>query len=55
MPQSSFLQEASARGFVHQCTDLEALDAAFQSGVVPGYIGFDCTADSSMSAACCRS
>ena len=46
MPQSSFLQEASARGFVHQCTDLEALDAAFQSGVVPGYIGFDCTADS---------
>ncbi len=46
MPKSTFLQEATARGFLHQCTDLEALDAAFQSGVVPAYIGFDCTADS---------
>ena len=46
MPKSTFLQEAAARGFIHQCTDVEALDAAFQSGVVPAYIGFDCTADS---------
>jgi tyrosyl-tRNA synthetase len=46
MPKTTFLQEATARGFLHQCTDLPALDAAFQSGVVPAYIGFDCTADS---------
>ncbi len=46
MPKSTFLQEATARGFIHQCTDVEALDAAFENGVVPAYIGFDCTADS---------
>ena len=46
MPNSTFLQAAIARGFIHQCTDLEALDAAFLGGVVPAYIGFDCTADS---------
>ena len=46
MPKSTFLQEATARGFIHQCTDVEALDAAFQRSVVPAYIGFDCTADS---------
>ena len=46
MPQSTFLQEASDRGFIHQTTDLDALDAALQAGIVPGYIGFDCTADS---------
>jgi tyrosyl-tRNA synthetase len=46
MPHSPFLQEATARGFVFQCTDTEALDAALQAGVVSAYIGFDCTADS---------
>ena len=46
MVQSSFLGEAIARGFVHQCTDEAALDAAFAAGLVVGYIGFDCTADS---------
>ena len=34
------------RGFLHQCTDLAALDAAAASGPVTGYIGFDATADS---------
>jgi tyrosyl-tRNA synthetase len=43
---SEFLHEASERGFVHQCTDQPALDAALRAGVVSGYIGFDCTADS---------
>ena len=43
---SSFLIEAAARGFVFQCTDEAALDAAFDAGPVTGYIGFDCTADS---------
>jgi len=46
MPSSDFLHEATARGFVFQCTDTEALDAAFAKGQVAGYIGFDCTADS---------
>jgi tyrosyl-tRNA synthetase len=46
MSSSDFLVEATARGFVHQCTDTAALDAALKGGVVSGYIGFDCTADS---------
>ena len=46
MVQSPFLQEAAARGFVHQCTDAEALDALMLAGPVGAYIGFDCTADS---------
>ena len=46
MFKSPFLQEAEARGFVFQCTDSPALDAALMSGVVSGYIGFDLTADS---------
>jgi tyrosyl-tRNA synthetase len=46
MSTSDFLAEAAARGFVHQCTDTEALDSALKAGVVSAYIGFDCTADS---------
>jgi tyrosyl-tRNA synthetase len=46
MSTSDFLAEATARGFVHQCTDIEALDAALRAGIVSAYIGFDCTADS---------
>jgi tyrosyl-tRNA synthetase len=46
MPLSPFLQEATDRGFVFQCTDTEALDATLRAGVVSAYIGFDCTADS---------
>ena len=34
------------RGYLHQCTDAAALDAAAAGGRVAGYIGFDCTADS---------
>lgn len=45
-PASPFLIEATARGFVHQCTDPAALDAALAAGPVAGYIGFDATADS---------
>jgi tyrosyl-tRNA synthetase len=41
-----FLEEATARGFVHQCTDSEALSAALSAGPVSAYIGFDPTADS---------
>ena len=46
MPDSPFLIEAAARGFIHQATDEAALDAALRAGPTSGYIGFDCTADS---------
>ena len=46
MPSAEFLHDATARGFVHQCTDSEGLHAALRAGRVAGYIGFDCTADS---------
>jgi tyrosyl-tRNA synthetase len=46
MTTTSFLDEAIARGFVFQCTDLEALRATMQEGPIAAYIGFDCTADS---------
>ena len=35
-----------ARGYLHQCTDLEGLDALAVAQPIVGYIGFDCTADS---------
>jgi tyrosyl-tRNA synthetase len=34
------------RGYIHQVTDAEALDALAERQVVPGYIGFDATAPS---------
>ncbi len=46
MPSSDFLSEATARGFVFQCTDPEGLDTLLRTGLVSGYIGFDCTAPS---------
>ena len=46
MPKSDFLHEATERGFVFQCTDTEALDAACATGSIAGYIGYDLTADS---------
>jgi tyrosyl-tRNA synthetase len=45
-PMSEFIREIVWRGFLHQCTDLEALDAAAKAGAITGYIGFDCTAPS---------
>ena len=46
MPKSDFLQEATERGFVFQCTDQDGLDAACRAGSIAGYIGYDLTADS---------
>lgn len=34
------------RGFVHQCTDVEALRSSFANGSLTAYLGFDATADS---------
>jgi tyrosyl-tRNA synthetase len=45
-PRSPFIETMLSRGFMHQCTDLDALDALARDGVVVAYIGFDCTADS---------
>ena len=44
--RSDFLRTISERGFLHQCTDLEALDRKLLEGPQLCYIGFDCTADS---------
>ena len=44
--KSEFLKTATERGYLHQCTDWEALDARLATGAVTGYIGYDCTADS---------
>jgi tyrosyl-tRNA synthetase len=41
-----FLQTVRERGFIHQVTDEAALSARLRQGPLPGYIGFDCTADS---------
>lgn len=46
MHKSPFLQEAQARGFIFQATDLEGLDEILLKGPISAYIGFDPTADS---------
>ena len=45
-PKSDLLRTLVQRGYLHQCTDLERLDARALEGVVTGYIGFDATASS---------
>src|ERR1700688_4348953 len=44
--KSDFLNVLAARGFIHQVSEPEALDALARSSRITGYIGFDCTADS---------
>jgi tyrosyl-tRNA synthetase len=44
--QSDFLQVLSERGFIHQVSEPEALDALAGSKQITAYIGFDCTAAS---------
>jgi tyrosyl-tRNA synthetase len=44
--KSDFLRTLQARGYIHQVTHPEALDAAAKAGIVTGYIGFDATAPS---------
>jgi len=44
--RSEFLRTLSERGFIHQCSDLEGLDAEAAKGGLTAYIGFDCTAPS---------
>ncbi|EME69029.1 tyrosyl-tRNA synthetase [Paramagnetospirillum caucaseum] len=44
--KSDFLRVVTERGYMHQCTDLEALDKRLTEGCQAAYIGFDCTATS---------
>jgi tyrosyl-tRNA synthetase len=44
--RSDFLRTLDERGFIHQVTDPEALDALAAKGPITAYIGFDATADS---------
>ena len=43
---SDFLRTLQTRGYIHQVTHPEELDAALGASVVSGYIGFDATAPS---------
>ncbi|QZD92795.1 tyrosine--tRNA ligase [Qipengyuania xiapuensis] len=44
--KSELLRLLEERGYIHQITDAEGLDALAARQVVPGYIGFDATAPS---------
>jgi tyrosyl-tRNA synthetase len=44
--RSELVRQLVARGFLHQATDLEGLDALAAERPITAYIGFDCTADS---------
>jgi tyrosyl-tRNA synthetase len=44
--KSDFLHTLASRGFIHQVSEPDALDALAKSARVTGYIGFDCTAPS---------
>jgi tyrosyl-tRNA synthetase len=44
--KSDFLNILQERGFVHQCSDFEGLDALAARGEATAYVGYDCTAPS---------
>ena len=44
--QSDFLNILAERGFIHQCSDFNGLDALALKGDVVSYVGYDCTAPS---------
>ena len=44
--KSEFLNILAERGFIHQISEPEALDARAKAGPITAYIGFDCTAAS---------
>jgi tyrosyl-tRNA synthetase len=44
--KSDLLRLLESRGYIHQVTDAEGLDALASREIVPGYIGFDATAPS---------
>src|SRR5216683_872994 len=44
--KSDFLNVLRERGFIHQCSDFEGLDALAAKGEAVAYVGYDCTAPS---------
>ena len=42
--KSDFVHTLVERGYMHQCTDLEALDNLAAKESITAYIGYDCTA-----------
>jgi tyrosyl-tRNA synthetase len=44
--KSDFLNVLSQRGFIHQASDVEGLDALAAKGQATAYVGYDCTAPS---------
>ena len=44
--KSDFLNVLAERGFIHQVSEPETLDALAHSSTITAYIGFDCTAPS---------
>jgi tyrosyl-tRNA synthetase len=44
--KSDFLNVLASRGFIHQVSEPEALDALARTSTITAYIGFDCTAPS---------
>ena len=44
--KSDFVEILVARGYLHQCTDLDALDTRAAAGLISAYVGYDATADS---------
>jgi tyrosyl-tRNA synthetase len=44
--KSDFLNVLQSRGFIHQVSEPDVLDALAAKGPIRGYIGFDCTAPS---------
>ncbi|NPV23312.1 tyrosine--tRNA ligase [Bradyrhizobium aeschynomenes] len=44
--KSDFLNVLQNRGFIHQCSDFEGLDALAAKGQATAYVGYDCTARS---------
>ena len=44
--KSDFLNILQERGFIHQCSDFEGLDALAAKGEAIAYVGYDCTAPS---------
>jgi tyrosyl-tRNA synthetase len=45
-PKSDFVRVMQERGYIHQCSDLEALDRQAAEGVITAYVGYDATAAS---------
>lgn len=41
--KSDFLNTLQERGFIHQCSDFEGLDALAAKGEATAYVGYDCT------------